>query len=178
MGGDLRLESEYGRGSTFTVDIPYSPANKEIPDDETGDGDFTAPEARVLVVDDIEINLDLTQAMLESFDITTELAQRGQTALELAGKNRYDIIFMDHMMPEMDGIETTARIRDLGGHNKTVPIIALTANVINGAEAMFMENHFTGLLSKPIEFVSLNRCLRRWLPAEKIREAPISGPPR
>jgi CheY-like chemotaxis protein len=80
---------------------------------------------------------------------------------------------MDHMMPEMDGIETTKHIRSFQGHCETVPVIALTANVIDGAEQMFMENQFNGLLAKPIEFASLNRCLRKWLPPGKIKEKEI-----
>jgi CheY-like chemotaxis protein len=75
---------------------------------------------------------------------------------------------MDHMMPEMDGIETTKHIRSFPGHCQTVPIIALTANVVNGAEQMFLDNLFNGFLAKPIEFASLNQCLRKWLPPEKI----------
>jgi signal transduction histidine kinase len=171
MGGDLRLKSEYGVGSTFSVAVPYRPA-------EGGAGDvlpgvfkeFSAPAAKVLVVDDIEINLELTEAMLQSFGITVDLANKGEDALELIRNTTYDVIFMDHMMPGMDGIETTRRIREFKGPGGTVPIIALTANVINGAESMFLENQFNGFLAKPIEFASLNSCLRRWLPPDKIRE--------
>jgi CheY-like chemotaxis protein len=78
---------------------------------------------------------------------------------------------MDHMMPGMDGIETTRRIRELKGRCTAIPIIALTANVINGAESMFLENQFNGFLAKPIEFASLNLCLRQWLPPEKIENS-------
>jgi CheY-like chemotaxis protein len=169
MGGDLWLKSEYGAGSVFSVAIPYSPAAESAGDTASGSlGEFSALGVRILVVDDIEINLELTEAMLDSFDIKADLAKRGEEALELARANSYDIIFMDHMMPGMDGIETTRRIRALKGPCATVPIIALTANVINGAESMFLENQFNGFLAKPIEFASLNLCLRKWLPPEKI----------
>jgi signal transduction histidine kinase/CheY-like chemotaxis protein len=177
MGGDLWLESEYGKGSTFTVAIPYNEALGRIDDaDSDGVKDFSAPDAKILVVDDIEINLDVAEAMLASFDIHTDLAQKGVIALEMVQKFSYDIIFMDHMMPEMDGIETTKQIRELGGRFKKIPIIALTANVINGAEAMFLKNEFDGFLSKPIELSSLNHCLRKWLPENKIHEYPVVEP--
>jgi CheY-like chemotaxis protein len=169
MGGDLWLKSEYGAGSVFSVAFPYIPAAEGGGDIALGSqGEFSARGAKVLVVDDIEINLELTGAMLESFDVEADLAKRGEDALELARTRRYDLIFMDHMMPGMDGLETTRRIRGLTGPNTAVPIIALTANVINGAESMFLENKFNGFLAKPIEFASLNLCLRRWLPPEKI----------
>jgi signal transduction histidine kinase/ActR/RegA family two-component response regulator len=169
MGGDLRLKSEYGVGSVFSVAIPYTPAVENAGDTAPGDlVEFSARDVKVLVVDDIEINLELTEAMLESFDIDVDLAKSGKDALELVQTNTYDIIFMDHMMPGMDGIETTRRIRELKGPCAAVPIVALTANVINGAETMFLENHFNGFLAKPIEFASLNLCLRKWLPPEKI----------
>jgi CheY-like chemotaxis protein len=169
MGGDLWLKSKYGVGSVFSVAIPYVPAEESAGDTASGSVvEFSARGVKVLVVDDIEINLELTEAMLDSFDIKADLAKRGEEALELARANTYDIIFMDHMMPGMDGIETTRRIRELKGPHAAVPIIALTANVINGAESMFLENQFNGFLAKPIEFASLNLCLRRWLPPEKI----------
>ncbi|GHV71328.1 hypothetical protein AGMMS49928_22630 [Spirochaetia bacterium] len=170
MGGDLWLKSEYGKGSVFSVALPYIPAGEQAADEEQAQGEFQAPAAKILVVDDIDINLEVCNVMLESFGIKADLASSGRQAIELAAKNNYDIIFMDHMMPEMDGIETTKNIRSFGGHCETVPIIALTANVINGAEQMFMGNKFTGLLAKPIDFASLNQCLRQWLPKEKIRE--------
>ncbi|GHV95320.1 hypothetical protein AGMMS50293_16400 [Spirochaetia bacterium] len=170
MGGDLWLKSEYGKGSVFSVAVPYVPAEEQATDEEQVQGEFQAPAAKLLVVDDIDINLEVCNAMLESFGIKADLASSGRKAIELAAKNNYDIIFMDHMMPEMDGIETTKNIRSFGGHCETVPIIALTANVINGAGQMFMENQFSGLLAKPIEFASINQCLRQWLPKEKIVE--------
>ncbi|MDR2069107.1 MAG: response regulator [Spirochaetaceae bacterium] len=177
MKGELWLESEYGKGSTFTVAIPYFEAHSDA---EAADSDevkdFSAPDAKILVVDDIEINLDVAEAMLASFDIKVDLAQKGMIAIELVQKFSYDIIFMDHMMPEMDGVETTKRIRELGEPFKKIPIIALTANVINGAEAMFLENQFDGFLSKPINLTTLNQCLRRWLPEQKIHETLVSAP--
>ncbi|MDR2478733.1 MAG: response regulator [Treponema sp.] len=170
MGGDLWLKSEYGRGSCFSVAIPYVPATEQAEESEFDSGDFAAPDAQILVVDDIDINLEVCSAMLEGFKINAALANSGRQAIELAAANRYDIIFMDHMMPEMDGIETAHHIRSLNRDGETVPIIALTANVINGAEQMFMENKFNGLLAKPIEVPALNQCLRQWLPKEKILE--------
>jgi signal transduction histidine kinase len=171
MGGDLWLESEYGLGSTFSISLPYQPARGNVEGVSVEEvREFSTVNVKVLVVDDIEINLDVTEAMLDSFGISADLAQKGLIAVEMAKKNVYDIIFMDHMMPEMDGLETTRRIRDLGEAYQAIPIIALTANVINGAETMFLEHQFNGLLAKPIDFSSLNLCLRKWLPKEKIRE--------
>ncbi|MDR2630751.1 MAG: response regulator [Spirochaetaceae bacterium] len=177
MGGDLWLESEYGKGSVFTVAIPYNEARGTVDDIDYAEvKEFSAPDAKILVVDDIEINLDVAEAMLDSFDINVDVAQKGIIALDMVQKFSYDIIFMDHMMPEMDGIETTKRIRELGEPFKKIPIIALTANVINGAEAMFLENQFDGFLSKPINMTSLNHCLRKWLPGQKIHEKMASSP--
>jgi signal transduction histidine kinase len=171
MGGRLSLESEYGRGSTFSVELPFLAPHEEFRNvEEEGMVEFTAPAARVLVVDDIEINLTVCEAMLEYFKIKPDLVQSGRAAIEMAAKNSYDIIFMDHMMPEMDGIESARGIRELGSAGERVPIIALTANVINGAERMFLDNQFNGFLSKPLEIKTLNLCLRKWLPKEKILE--------
>jgi signal transduction histidine kinase/ActR/RegA family two-component response regulator len=171
MGGDLWLKSEYGVGSVFSVAIPYVPAVESAGDAVSGNlMEFSARDVKILVVDDIEINLELTEAMLSSFNIEVDLAKRGEEALELTQANTYDMIFMDHMMPGMDGIETTRRIRELKSPCAAVPIIALTANVINGAESMFLENRFNGFLAKPIEFASLNLCLRKWLPPDKITD--------
>jgi signal transduction histidine kinase len=171
MGGRLFLESEYGKGSTFSVELPFLAPHEEFRNvEEEGLVEFTAPAARVLVVDDIEINLTVCEAMLEYFKIKPDLVQSGRAAIELAAKNSYDIIFMDHMMPEMDGIESARGIRKLGNAGERVPIIALTANVINGAERMFLDNQFNGFLSKPLEIRALNLCLREWLPKEKILE--------
>jgi signal transduction histidine kinase len=171
MGGNLWLKSEYGKGSVFSVSLPNIPAGETAGENEEEEaGDFSASGAKILVVDDIEINLEVCGAMLAGFGITADLAQGGREAVELAEQNYYDLIFMDHMMPEMDGIEAAALIRSLGDRCAVLPIIALTANVIGGAEQMFKEHKFNGLLAKPIEFAALGRCLRQWLPREKIIE--------
>ncbi|MDR1060300.1 MAG: response regulator [Clostridiales bacterium] len=164
MGGRMWLESEYGKGSVFSVEIPFMPADGSIDENPDSVEEFAAPEARVLVVDDIDMNLTVAEAMLGAFEIAPKLALRGADAVELARACEFDLIFMDHMMPEMDGLETTKRIRELGGWNASVPIIALTANAIRGMEDVFLENQLDGFLPKPLEFSALNLCLRKWLP--------------
>ncbi len=169
MGGSLWYTSVYGEGSTFSVSIPFSEVSHDMPEDETTEtADFTAPDAKVLVVDDIEINLAVAEALLSTFEIRPDLAQSGAEAIEMCRRLDYDIVFMDHMMPGMDGLETTGIIRELGGHNITLPIIALTANAIMGVEEMFLENKLNGLLPKPVDITAFNRCLRQWLPQELI----------
>ncbi|MDL2219528.1 response regulator [Ruminococcaceae bacterium OttesenSCG-928-O06] len=170
MGGRLWLKSEYGKGSTFSVELPCVPAEAVIEESVVSEEAFTAPGARVLLVDDLDINLAVAEAMIGTYEIATDLAKNGPSAIEQAKKTHYDIIFMDHMMPEMDGIEATARIRALGGWNSEVPIIALTANAIAGMEEVFLQNQFDGFLSKPMNFEALGACLRRWLPPGMVVE--------
>ena len=169
MGGDIRLTSTYGEGSTFSVIIPYVQANDSVQENFVKTYDFKAPGAKILVVDDIEINLSVVEALLGAFGITPDLASRGAEAVELARHNHYDIIFMDHMMPEMDGLETTMLIRELDSWNSEVPIIALTANVISGTEQIFLANRMDDVLPKPLEIDALNLCLKKWLPAYLIK---------
>ncbi|MCL2042717.1 MAG: ATP-binding protein [Treponema sp.] len=168
MGGDLWLKSDYGKGSTFSVSIPYMQADHVMEEESISTLDFSAPDAKILIVDDIDINLEVASAMLEAFSITPTLALRGIDAVELARNNCYNIIFMDHMMPEMDGLETTKHIRELGGWNETVPIIALTANAIDGMGEVFLSSRMDDFLFKPLNIANLNTCLRKWLPAEII----------
>jgi CheY-like chemotaxis protein len=168
MGGDLRLESVYGEGSTFSVSMPYVQADRIIEEETSDIYDFAAPLAKILIVDDIDINLEVAEAMLEAFEIFPALALKGSLAVELAKNNRYDIIFMDHMMPEMDGLQATKNIRELGGWNEKVPIIALTANAIDGMDQIFLNNRMDDSLFKPLNIANLNKCLRKWLPIEMI----------
>lgn len=169
MNGRMWVESTYGIGSTFSIEIPCVVGDGEIEDKTEEIIEFSAKGAKVLVVDDIDINLSVAEAMLQIFDINPDLALRGVDAVDLASKNAYDIIFMDQMMPEMDGFETTKLIRMLGPEYEKTPIVALTANVINNAERMFLDNGFDGFIGKPIEINSLNLCLRKFLPPELIK---------
>jgi len=170
MGGTLWYESEYEKGSTFYVSLPYKEADPNAIEEVDEYKEFTAEEAKVLVVDDIDINLSVAEALLCAFKILPDMALSGKEAIELASKIKYDIIFMDHMMPKMDGLEATRHIRDLGGWNEKVPIVAFTANAIVGVKGMFLENKLDDFLPKPIEIKSLNQCLRKWLPSEMIKE--------
>jgi CheY-like chemotaxis protein len=131
---------------------------------------FIAPEAKVLVVDDILINLKVAKGFLSIFNIKVDTASSGQQAIDLVKTNNYDIIFMDHMMPGMDGIETTGYIRKLP-EGQNVPIIALTANAITGVKEMFISNGLNDFISKPIERGKLETMLTEWLPKEKIKAA-------
>ena len=171
MSGYIRVASEYGKGSIFTITIPLVAGNaKEIKRTEDFCGTFSisAPEAKVLVVDDNVYNLIVAVGLLELFEINAETAQSGKEAIEKVHSNEYDLVFMDHMMPEMDGIETTDFIRKSGEKYKKLKIVALTANAIQGAKEMFMESGFDGFVSKPIEIPALTTMLAECLPPEKV----------
>jgi len=125
---------------------------------------FTFPEARILVVDDIATNLKVVEGLLAPYKIALDTCLNGLQAIELVKRNEYDIIFMDHMMPEMDGIEAAKIIRSMEGERfKTVPIIALTANAVVGMREMFIENGFSDFLSKPIDVSRMDEMLGKWL---------------
>ena len=168
MGGTLKLDSIYGQGSNFSVALPYIQSDQLIKKDISEIYDFKAPEAKILVVDDVDINLEVVEAMLGAFEIVPDLTFRGVHAVELAKKKQYDLIFMDHMMPEMDGLQATKCIRELGGWNERVPIIALTANAIDGMDTIFLNGRMNDYLFKPISISSLNLCLKKWLPPELV----------
>jgi signal transduction histidine kinase/CheY-like chemotaxis protein len=133
---------------------------------------FVAPSARFLVVDDIQPNLVVAEGLLTPYKSRVDLCSSGARALELVKLQRYDIVFMDHMMPEMDGIETVRRIRqwekDDGKEEAgRLRIVALTANAISGMKEMFLNEGFDDFLSKPIETLRLREILKKWLPPEK-----------
>jgi CheY-like chemotaxis protein/HPt (histidine-containing phosphotransfer) domain-containing protein len=131
---------------------------------------FIAPNAMALVVDDVGTNLSVTKGLLSFYQIQTKLCKSGMEAIEAISSKKYDLVLMDHMMPEMDGIEVTAQIRAMGDKDtyyKEVPIIALTANAVLGTKEMFLENGFDDFLSKPIDMLKLNTILEKWIPKEK-----------
>ncbi|MGL5435374.1 MAG: ATP-binding protein [Lachnospiraceae bacterium] len=131
-------------------------------------GSFKTVDVRALIVDDNEINRIVAAEILKKYDMEVNLAESGADAITLAKEIPYDIIFMDHMMPEMDGIEATAAIRELDGCNAAVPIVALTANAIMGSKELFLANRLDDYISKPIEIQSLNEIILKWIPAEKL----------
>jgi signal transduction histidine kinase/CheY-like chemotaxis protein/HPt (histidine-containing phosphotransfer) domain-containing protein len=177
MGGNIMLESEYGHGTVFTVMIPVVAGNKERIESRKAvkeSNNIYAPEAKILVVDDNEFNLKVAGGLLRLQGIEAETVDSGFKAIEKITANDYDIVFMDHMMPEMDGIETTAKIRDMGNSDKKyedLTVIALTANAVFGAKEMFLANGFNDFISKPIDSGELVRILKDWLPPEKVTEA-------
>ena len=134
---------------------------KEI-NNRTHHQEFTTPEVKVLIVDDNEMNIRVVQGLLAKYKIKTVQALSGMEALEKVESKDYDLIFMDHMMPEMDGIEALHRIRGKGGsYYANVPIIALTANAIAGAREMFLSEGFTDFVEKPVDNSVLERVLQR-----------------
>ena len=137
---------------------------------EAEDFDFVAPEAEILVVDDNAINLTVAKGLLNPLEMKIETALSGKDAVLMVTDKRYDIIFMDHMMPEMDGVETTRVIRRLLGDNGQAPIIALTANAVEGTAEMFISEGMNDFVTKPIEMRDMLSKLRRWLPPEKIEK--------
>lgn len=144
---------------------------------EAEDFDFVAPSAEILVVDDNTINLTVVKGLLNPLQMKIDSALSGKEAVRMVTDKRYDIIFMDHMMPEMDGVETTRVIRRLLGENGQVPIIALTANAVGGTGEMFIREGMDDYVTKPIEMRDITAKLRKWLPAEKIERKSKSNAP-
>jgi len=128
---------------------------------------FSAPEAKILIVDDNRANLLVAERLISLYNTQIDTVDSGIMALKMVQQTDYDIVFMDHMMPELDGIETTQAIRSLGGKYTKLVIVALTANVISGAAEMFRESGLDDFLGKPIEMSELNRILTRFIPEEK-----------
>ena len=133
---------------------------------------FTSPDSRILIVDDVNTNLKVAEGLLLPYKMKIDLCNNGKEAIAIMKTNKYDLVFMDHKMPEMDGIEATKYIRALGDKDpyyRDVPMIILTANAVSGTREMFLENGFNDFLSKPIDTVKLNQILEKWLPKEKQR---------
>lgn len=137
---------------------------------------FEAPEARILVVDDNIINLTVAVGLLMPYKMKVDTARGAMEALTLIQNNHYDIIFMDHMMPGIDGVEATHMIRNLEGeYYKRVPVIALTANAVNNARQMFLDEGMNDFVAKPIDMVDISTKLRRWLPDERVVDSRHEG---
>lgn len=178
MGSKLNVDSVYGKGSKFYFTIAqeivdatpmgdFDTRIKELDNQYTYSRAFIAPNAKILVVDDNVMNRKVFSALLKPTQINIEEAESGYEAVDLCGVNRYDIIFMDHMMPEMDGVEAAGRIRSMEGGRDAV-IIALTANATGNAERKFKDAGFDGFLPKPVNPVKLEDILRCFLRPELI----------
>ncbi|MBQ9359873.1 MAG: response regulator [Lachnospiraceae bacterium] len=180
MGGHLTVSSVYGEGTTFSYSrlarihdrTPVGNIEERMQEvrSEAYRAGFTARGTSVLVVDDNDMNLEVASGMLSPYGIDVTLAASGTDAMVSFSQKRFDIVFMDHMMPVMDGVEAMQKIRMMPGGDGTV-IIALTANALNGAEAEYKALGFQDFLAKPIEAPDMERILRTYLPGNLIKEA-------
>ena len=178
MGGKLWCESVYGEGSEFILTVVQRIVDAEgIGKFTEHSGErrkgaytalFTAPRAKVLVTDDNPMNLNVAKGLLKATKVNVTTAESGEKCLELLGNERFDIVFLDHMMPGMDGLETVARIRET---LPDLPVYALTANITSGGEEFYKSKGFDGYLTKPIDSQTLERTIMDHLPPELI-EAP------
>ena len=181
MNGTITFESTYGVGSTFSCTIPQEIVS-ETPMGSLSLGvtsvDITrpknslrAPSASILVVDDVEMNLKVFKSLLKDTNISIDTAVSGEECLNLITQFKYDMIFLDHMMPEMDGIETYRKMKvNEASLNKTTPVIMLTANAISGAKEEYLKEGFTDYLSKPIKMSALEEQLYQYLPNDLIEQ--------
>ena len=189
MNGELKVESEYGKGSTFTIVLPQKVEKYEaigdfrtraesfIQQQKNYHESFIAPDAKILVVDDSDMNLFVVENLLKKTKIQITRSMSGKDCLEKLTEHHYDVVFLDHMMPEMDGIETLERSKTLeNSKNLETPIIALTANAISGVREMFLSKGFNDYLSKPVDSKALERMLQKYLPPEKIIDMDEESP--
>ncbi len=182
MDGKVTVESEYGKGSVFTVELRQKVAGEETVGSireqprqqerqEAGGPLFTAPDARILAVDDNKVNLAVIRGLLRKTKAQVTCATSGGECLEAAAKERYDVILLDHMMPGMDGIETLEKFRALEENaSRDAKVIVLTANAMAGVREMYLEKGFDDYLSKPIEGKALEKLLLKYLPSALVTE--------
>ncbi|MDR1946984.1 MAG: response regulator [Desulfovibrio sp.] len=202
MGGEIGVESEYGKGSVFTARILQKIADAAPIGEATAEALKTfrfiesrrirgaglvrsyMPYGRILVVDDVPTNLDVAKGLMIPYGLTVDFALSGAAAIRMIReeKTRYDVVFMDHMMPEMDGVEATRIIRNEIGteYAETVPIIAMTANALSGSREKLLSSGFDAYISKPIDIVLLDAILNQWVrdkqSTETLREAACKRP--
>ena len=186
MGSVLEVESVYGEGSEFSFKLKQG----IVKEDPIGDIEetykktlekreryresFHAPDARILVVDDTEMNLSVIKNLLKQTRIRVDTARSGFECLKMVAVTGYDIIFLDHRMPEMDGMETFAKMKEMGDDEnkcKDTPVIALTANAISGAREEYLKAGFNDYLTKPVDSDKLEKMLLKYLPPDKIKQA-------
>lgn len=181
MNSTLKVDSVYGEGSEFYFDLEQGIVNYEILSDvrkkqkdklsnDVYQRVFTAPEAKILVVDDNKMNLKVFCGILKETMIQIDEVESGEECLNMVQRNKYDLIFLDHMMPEMDGIETLHRMKVLENSKcKEVPVIVLTANAISGAKEYYLSEGFDDFMSKPFNPETLERMILDRLPENLIR---------
>lgn len=180
MGGEIKVYSEYGKGSAFTVIIPQyirsAPGETigELKDDNVikervGIG-FIAPEAKVLVIDDSKTNLIVAKALLRDTKAEVATGVSGNECLNMIMNERYDVIFLDYRMPEMDGVETLHKMQKMNHKCSSSAVIMLTANAASDAKDYYLREGFADFLAKPITEQSITSMLRKYLPADKIIE--------
>jgi CheY-like chemotaxis protein/HPt (histidine-containing phosphotransfer) domain-containing protein len=184
MDTKLEVKSVYGEGSDFSFEVRQQAAGT----DEIGDfqekykaylaslekyhESFRAPEASILVVDDTTMNLTVVKGLLKKTQVQVDTAESGRETLAKAVKKKYDVLFIDHRMPEMDGLETLAALKKLEGNlSQEAPCIALTANAGSGAREEYMAAGFDDYLAKPVSGPELEKMLRTYLPPEKVMDA-------
>ena len=181
MEGMITVESTYGKGTRFTVKIPQKVMNSNpVGDFSQAYGkaqvsshkdiiSFIAPQAKILIVDDVEMNLKVIKGILKETKMQIDTAGSGVECLEYMKKNQYHMVFLDHMMPEMDGVETLNKLHALEKTlNQNTPVIMLTANAIVGAKNEYLEAGFTDYLSKPVQEIKLMKMLIKYLPRELV----------
>ena len=180
MGSKLQVESEYGKGSVFYFTLSQKIMSREpIGDLEqriknqaleySYQVTFTAPEAKVLVVDDNAMNRRVFVNLLKYTEIQVDTATGGEECLEFVREKPYDLIFLDHMMPDLDGIQVLHKMREWEDYPcKSTPVIVLTANAVAGAREMYLKEGFQDFLSKPVNPEKLEKMIRENLPEEKV----------
>nr|MCR4954985.1 response regulator [Treponema sp.] len=185
MGSELKVQSTYGKGSDFSFTIEQKVTDwtacgdlneayaESVEQMEKYKEKLHAPKARLLFVDDTAMNLDVIKGLLKNTDMTIDTVLSGKEALESVKNNTYDILFIDHRMPEMDGIETLHAMKALT-YNKSAgkPCIALTANAISGVKKMYLNEGFDDYISKPVNPAKLEEMIRHYLPQEYLEDVP------
>ncbi|MBQ0042072.1 MAG: response regulator [Lachnospiraceae bacterium] len=180
MGGDITVASEYGKGSTFTIVIPQKVLDSEpmrwsfegkSTEVSTSIGNLKVRDTQVLIVDDSRMNLKVASNVMKQYGLITDTATSGAQAIEMCKEKKYEIIFMDQMMPEMDGIEAMGHIRnEIPGYDRDsgCKIVVLTANAINGMREELMAQGFDEYLGKPMNYGQLENVIKRFIPSDRI----------